>query len=137
ALARMDPGEPEHDPSLSLLLGRPLALVRAELGLELAGLPASDQNAIGKLDTKGFTKLKFPVRLGEAQNDTDGLIGYFTDAPQADAAGVFYPAAGATGTDYRDAIKYGYDLALDCETSLSVPPRWIPGPRSTPKPVVC
>jgi len=34
------PGEPEDDPLLSILLGRPLALVRAELGLEIVGLPA-------------------------------------------------------------------------------------------------
>jgi hypothetical protein len=121
-LARTDPGEPEDDPLLSLLLGRPLALVRAELGLELAGLPASDQglNAIGNFDSHGFTKVKFPVQLGEARNDTDGLTGYFTDAPEADSAGAFYPAAGATGTAYGGAIEYGHSLALDCETPLTV-----------------
>jgi hypothetical protein len=122
ALAKTDPGEPEDDPLLSLLLGRPLALVRASLALELAGLPASDQRmaTIGNFDTGGFTRVKFPVHLGEAQKDTDGLIGYFTDAPQADTSGTFYPAAGATGTPYPGAIEYGHTLALDCETPLTL-----------------
>lgn len=116
ALARTDPGEPEDDPLLALLLGRPLALVRAELALELAGLAASDQrlDRIGTFDTRGFTRVKCPVRLGEAQKDTDGLIGYFTD----DTSGAFYPAAGASGTSYPGAIEYGHALALDCETPL-------------------
>src|SRR4029077_6100029 len=114
--------EPEDDPLLSLLLGRPLALVRATLELELAGLPASDQGlqSIGNFDTKGFPKLKFPARLGEAQKDTDGLIGYFTDAPQAETSGAFYPAAGAKGTPYPGAIEYGHTLALDCETPVTL-----------------
>jgi hypothetical protein len=122
ALAKTDPGEPEDDPLLSLLLGRPLALVRASLALELAGLPASDQRmaTIGNFDTGGLTRVKFPVHLGEAQKDTDGLIGYFTDAPQADTSGAFYPAAGATGTPYPGTIEYGHTLALDCETPLTL-----------------
>lgn len=122
ALARTDSGEPEDDPLLSLLLGRPLALVRATLGLELAGLPASDQGlqSIGNFDNKGLTKLKFPAHLGEARKETDGLIGYFTDAPQAKSSGAFYPAAGAKGTPYPGAIEYGHILALDCETPVSL-----------------
>jgi hypothetical protein len=97
-------------------------LVRAELALELAGLPASDQRleTIGNFDTRGFTRVKFPVRLGEAQKDTDGLIGYFMDTPQADTSGAFYPAAGATGTPYPGTIEYGHTLALDCETPLTL-----------------
>lgn len=122
ALGKTDSGEPEDDPLLSLLLGRPLALVRAELGFELAGRPACDQGlkALGQFDSKGFTKVKFPVQLGEAQKDTDGLVGYFTDDPEAKTAGAFYPASGATGTDYQGAIEYGHVLALDCETPLAV-----------------
>jgi hypothetical protein len=122
ALARTDPGEPEDDPLLALLLGRPLALVRAELALELDGLPVSDQRleALGNFDTRGFTRVKFPVRLGEAQKDTDGLIGYFIDTPQADTSGAFYPAAGTSGTSYPGAIEYGHTLALDCETPLTL-----------------
>jgi hypothetical protein len=138
ALARSDPGEPEDDPILALLLGRPLALVRAELALELAEPPATHQgmDSIGTFETKGFTKIKFPVQLGEAQKDTDGLIGYFTDAPGAKTLGPFYAAAGAEGTvrTYDPAklsfetedlghpgnIEYGHRLALDCETPISL-----------------
>ena len=122
ALSKTDPGEPEDDPLLSILLGRPLALARAELRLEISGLPASDQgvSASGKFDSKGFTKIKFPVQLGEAHSDNDGLIGFFVDAPQADASGPFYPAAGAAGTPYPGSIEYGRTLSVDCETSIAV-----------------
>jgi len=122
ALCKTDSGEPEDDPLLSLLVGLPLALVRAELGLEFAGLPAFDQGlkAVGQFDSRGFTKGKFPVQLGEARKDTDGLVGYLTDDPEAKTAGAFYPASGATGTDYRGMIEFGHALAIDCETPLAV-----------------
>jgi hypothetical protein len=122
ALDRTDPGEPEDDPLLSLLLGRPLALVRATFGLELAGLPASDQGlqSIGNFDHKGLTGLKFTAHLGEAQKDTDGLIGYFADAPHAETSGPFYPATGAKGTPYPGAIEYGHTLVLDCVTPVTL-----------------
>jgi hypothetical protein len=122
ALARSDPGEPEDDPILALLLGRPLALVRAELALELAEPPATHQgmDSIGTFETKGFTKIKFPVQLGEAQKDTDGLIGYFTYAPGAMTLGPFYAAAGAEGTGHPGNIEYGHRLAVDCETPISL-----------------
>jgi hypothetical protein len=122
ALGKMDSGEPEDDPLLSLLVGRPLALVRAELGFELAGLPAFDQGleALGKSHSRGFTKAKFPVRLGEARKDNDGLVGYFMDDPEAKTAGAFYPASGTTGKAYQGVIEYGHALSLDCETPLAV-----------------
>jgi hypothetical protein len=118
ALARTDPGEPEHDPILSVLLGRPLALVQASLRLELEGLPATDQSMakIGKADTGGFTKVKFPLRLGEASDDRDGLVGFFKDDSNA---GPFYAAAGAKGTASNGVIEYeDVHHLLDCETPV-------------------
>jgi hypothetical protein len=67
--------------NLSILIGRPLALVRASLRLQLDGPPATDQSWIqsGKFNPQGFTKIEFPVRLGDLRKGQDGLVGYFVE----------------------------------------------------------
>jgi len=92
----------EHQ-DFALLMGRPIALVRASVGFELQGLPAIHRNwnlfrqdmerafaykkdfNPAELDeyikdireTFGFTKVKIPVRLGDYRQLSDGLIGYW------------------------------------------------------------
>jgi hypothetical protein len=114
---KTDSGEPEDDPVVSLLLGRPLALVRASLKLELEGPPACDQGFewVGKSEIHGFTRIKFPLLLGDAEKDQDGLIGFFTDD-----SGPFYPSSGARGPRYAGIIEYGHTLELDCESPLDL-----------------
>lgn len=78
--------EPEHsgDP---LPMGRPLALVRARLKLELQGLPAIQRSwwkpAGGtdphRFDTDKFTGVRFPIRLGEQDQLDDGLAVYWLE----------------------------------------------------------
>lgn len=95
-----------QNPNLSLLIGRPLALVRARLALELDGSPAlaqgwsetakPQQQRTGHIDS-----VKFPVRLGDRQkwNDVwvgeDGLIGFFQNRQYNS----FFPAFGLKGRD--------------------------------------
>ncbi len=88
--------QPEKDMGIqgaALLLGRPVAVVRASLCLELQGLPAINQDwnafrmdmAKGSRTTDGFPQVSFPVRLGEYGQLNDGLVGYWLE--QQDAAG--------------------------------------------------
>ncbi|MEU8583780.1 hypothetical protein [Streptomyces abikoensis] len=98
ALTGIDPGNPYGDEVLGALLGRPLALVRARLGIELDGPPVADpgwQYALDwrtplEWDEHGTTgqdvpdqiahvAYRWPVRLGNAGQQGDGLIGYFTE----------------------------------------------------------
>jgi hypothetical protein len=100
-----------QDQGLSLLMGRPLALVRADLRLDLhGGLPAVNQSAealdnavkafeqgnvydYGSRDAAQFDRVRFPVRLGDAGKVNDGLVGYFVESPQKKAEetyGTFY-----------------------------------------------
>ncbi|MFF2127098.1 hypothetical protein ACFVW1_17155 [Streptomyces olivochromogenes] len=77
ALAVVDPDGPD-DTSLACFFGRPLALVRAELGLELSGPARKDVHWKTIFDQpdprlKGY---QWQVRLGEAAQLDDGLIGY-------------------------------------------------------------
>jgi hypothetical protein len=72
---------------LSLLISRPVAVVRSSVGLELAGNPAINQDwNMFQLDlnrkkrqTDSFEKVKIPLRLGRKNKVNDGLIGYWIE----------------------------------------------------------
>jgi len=108
ALAAVEQRVPEEDPGVSVLIGRPLVLVRAKIQLEIHGLPAFDQGSSwqvndtvsveellkthglekipgGKLKdvltTGGIEKVRWPVRLGHKRSANDGLIGFFKGDP--------------------------------------------------------
>jgi hypothetical protein len=76
-----NPWEAGTDQNLSVLIGRPLAVVRARLEYQLHGRPVYDQGwaATGKRDTHGYEKIDFPVKLGSLQLSNDGLLGYFLE----------------------------------------------------------
>jgi hypothetical protein len=94
---------------LSLLVGHPLALVRAELRLEVQADPlTSTQGALYAAARAELERTPLPVRLGEVLALDDGLMGYFVNddhsrfypvheslAPQARASG---PGAGYLGS---------------------------------------
>jgi hypothetical protein len=71
--------------NLPVLVGRPMALVRAAFRIGMQGLPAYDQSwaaletyyKTSKFVTGGFTDVLFPVRLGDVRQSRDGTIGYF------------------------------------------------------------
>lgn len=100
------PDSYEQDQGLPLLIGRPLALVRAELRLDLYGMPALNQrpdafmdrvNGTGDDGTASFAQVRFPVRLGETIRANDGLVGYFI-GKTPDAYKTFYaPSAPENG----------------------------------------
>jgi hypothetical protein len=87
----VDPLGGRKDQFLSVLFGRPLAVVQAQLGLSLDGDPAFDQTwaALSKPNPSAPPKLvwtrnigdveqaPFSVRLGDQDIRADGLIGYY------------------------------------------------------------
>ena len=79
SLWTVDPpgGQADHD--LAVLIGRPLAVVRAQVQFELYGRPAVNQSwrdTLQDLDA-GLTGFSFPIRLGSCELLDDGFIGYF------------------------------------------------------------
>lgn len=85
--------DPENDtPVGALLTARPLAVVRAELDLQIKGLPAvhqdwnvfrEDMRRFGR-ETNAVTDVLFPVRFGEPGRWGDGLAGlWFLDGDGA------------------------------------------------------
>ncbi|WP_136442383.1 hypothetical protein [Pacificoceanicola onchidii] len=101
------PSDKKAAQAQAVLMGRPLAVVRASLRLETQGIPDSDtstealkaflKTSEGKpydwtgRDTAGVMGVDFPVRLGDRANLEDGLIGYLMDSP-APFETLFMPA---------------------------------------------
>ncbi|WP_274911064.1 hypothetical protein [Streptomyces sp. WZ-12] len=68
---------PPHTPSV--LVGRPLALMRVRFDLDLDGPPHTDPSWENLRDPQApaYPGYRWPVRLGERNELTDGLVGYF------------------------------------------------------------
>jgi hypothetical protein len=132
--ASADERIPEEDPGVSVLVGHPLALVRASIGFETAGLPAHRPElragyppdaAVGDLlDTLGFKQIKWPLRLGDLNARNDGLVGVFKcGGKSVTTGGAFYPAWGVDREAVvRNSVQiFGVqDFEIDCVEPLQV-----------------
>ncbi len=84
--ATLPEGSQEHDAQV-LLSGRPIAVVRARVRLELATPPDVDQgwhayrraNQGASRSSRGFENVGVPVRIGEHRMLDDGVIGFFVE----------------------------------------------------------
>ncbi|MEO8433925.1 MAG: YncE family protein [Pyrinomonadaceae bacterium] len=103
----INPRGARQDQNLSVLIGRPLAIVRAQLSLNLRGRPfynqdwwntfnvnfnapdnlpdASTPAQLGAVDG-GVFSYQWPIRLGSNVLRDDGLVGYYLDSPETPAS---------------------------------------------------
>ena len=126
----------------AILMGRPMAVVKASLSFSLKELPVIDQSwssllyDLSNCDkipgyshkdrlNKDWTDIKLPVRLGEHRQLNDGLVGYWLtndliSAKQGNSSATFIsPEADAS------AIS-GNDSALGLYKSGSFETKWLP-----------
>jgi hypothetical protein len=99
---------------LATLIGFPVAVARAQLLLELAGNPATSQvwSETGLDDDGGAWKASFPVELGSASLDDDGLVGYFLDSDPGQLSSPYGPSASGYVTSSPVSVTIGQPTAL-------------------------
>lgn len=131
ALRNIEPENFAQHQDLAMLMGRPLALVRASVNLELKGLPAThqgwnefrqDMKRDGR-DDNGFSHVRFPIRVGEYRQFNDGTIGYLKEKGKAYEDEVFYaPQSDTTfSSPHLKTHKTGADAMLFYQSVVSDP----------------
>jgi len=122
ALENIDPENFASHQAMALLVGRPLAILRASLSLQLRGEPAVHQGwdsffrdlRRNTRETRGMARVTFPVRLGEHRQLNDGLVGYWKENHNGEFSdGVFYSPQGNDEFDYPSEEK---PLLIDAKT---------------------
>jgi len=104
------PANANHYKSQAILMGKPIAVVRAALHFQLMGLPAINQSwdalirdisnseaatdlsnkaEYSKREKNNWTNVQIPFRLGEHQQLDDGLLGYWFEDNLATADAEF------------------------------------------------
>lgn len=125
-LDQIDPENFAQHTDLAILMGRPIAIVRASVNLEVKGNYAINQSwesfnadlnnvLTGKgsnnpRQTNGWENVKFPVRIGEHGQLNDGVLGYWID----DDPSILHSSVPADDTDMQNLFgkptnTAGYD----------------------------
>ncbi|MCB0109052.1 MAG: hypothetical protein KDE53_24185, partial [Caldilineaceae bacterium] len=147
ALARIEPESAAQHPELALLVGRPLALVRAQISLALQGLPAIHQSwqALRQdlpqdlhrtsRDSDNFPNVRFPVHLGAYQRWNDGLVGFWREDTNGQWGETFYAPQSAPSADGADdsswnpvtspLIRLGDAPDFHLQLALTTPPQTV------------
>jgi hypothetical protein len=125
ALENIDPEYAGGHEALALLMGRPIAVARASLNLEVQGYPAIDQdwnvfrNDMERAfqheskdrnrETEDYTEVEFPIRIGEYKQLNDGLVGYWIEE-EGTLANTFYAPQTAAKLEIKAGPPPGFDL---------------------------
>lgn len=113
ALDHTQPEVSQQLKGVSWLIGRPIAVVRTALSLEMLGSPAVDQSwgafekDMGRSDreTRGYTNVKLPIRIGEYGQLNDGLIGYWIEDWRGEQQEFINDVFYCPNSDYIDTPK--------------------------------
>lgn len=118
------------DQSLAVIMGRPLAMVRAQLQFELDGPPYADPSWQFTFApaSPAIESYEFPIELGNLGQIEDGLIGYFREDDYSRFNVV--AQAGAAPNSYLDPIgsdgnyiSLPFDGSSACQVSMLIDPR--------------
>ena len=127
-----DPLGDRGDHDLSVLIGRPLAVLRATMSLSLTGGPTGDQSwqftpgVVPSPVTNGYENQRFAVRLGDADLHDDGLIGYYVNDDYS-----ALNAVAATSSAYTKQVGPGNDLLIAPSAAGAVELTMIVDPRAS------
>jgi hypothetical protein len=121
ALNQIDPKDAAQHQARALLIGRPVAVVRARVGLSLHHPAAVDQSmdalrtrlAGGGDDSHGLGAVEIPVRLGEHGQLNDGLCGYWVEEGAMFRDEMFHTPHGVPPGSPHERIRVMGDDSLD------------------------
>lgn len=101
-----DPMGEQQKQGLSVLVGRPLALVRTRVNLTLKGESFVNQalNKTGKKDTSGLLDVQFPARIGAVELPSNGVMGYY----RAEDYSQFFVLENTLESDKSTTIQHPY-----------------------------
>jgi hypothetical protein len=139
ALENIDPEYAGGHEALALLMGRPIAVARVSLNLEMQGYPAIDQDwnvfrqdmdrtfqnesKDQKRETEDYTEVEIPIRIGEYKQLNDGLVGYWIEEEGRYKANKFYAPQTAPETDLPATIAvHRNDQPFNIIQSINSPP---------------
>jgi hypothetical protein len=139
ALENIDPEYAGGHEALALLMGRPIAVARASLNLELQGYPAIDQDwnvfrqdmeralqhesKDRNRETEDYTQVEIPIRIGEYKQLNDGLVGYWIEEGGSYRANTFYAPQTAPEMDLPATILvHRDDQPLNITQAINSPP---------------
>jgi hypothetical protein len=124
----IDPLGDRSDQDLTVLVGRPLALVRTTLQFSVEGEPIVDAGwaSTFNIPAPDFTNYNFCIRLGDQATRNDGVIGYFNNYSVFNS--VVAPLAGQTyvqqiGGSARNYINLQFNDNSKIALTLLVDPR--------------
>lgn len=135
-LSNAAPTQAENYTSSAILMGRPMAIVRAKIGFQVKGKPARDlswsslltelhsaesstsENPANESEHR-WTRTLIPFRLGEFHQLNDGLIGYWVeDAAGAIQGSMIAPQTMRSSIGTSDTQIVGFD-------GTNFPTQWI------------
>lgn len=134
ALDTIDPENAAAHTDLALLLGRPIALVRTSLDLELQGAPAIHQSwsalrldlQQASRDDDGFAEVEFPIRIGEYQQLNDGVVGYWQELSDGSYADNIFYAPQSSDLPVDDPLIRTHDQAdMAIRQTVNAAPRYL------------
>jgi hypothetical protein len=122
SLWMIDPLGGRADPDLSVLIGRPLAILRLKIALRLEGDTYTNQNPQALADDNGITQISFPVELGNGRLPHDGVVGYFDFATDSNACvlQLVRPEQGSPGCKFLHVKPSTDGQAKDGELIVTV-----------------
>jgi hypothetical protein len=106
ASTTIHPAQAAQHADVPLLVGQPLALVRAEFALDLRGRAAvnetwaaftADLQAAGTRTTNGHEAVLYPVLLGDVNDPDDGFVGLYLESAQKPFDAFYAVAGGGKG----------------------------------------
>ncbi|MDP4146694.1 MAG: hypothetical protein Q8936_19820 [Bacillota bacterium] len=133
SLWTVDPIGGRSDENLTVLFGRPLALVRAKINLELDGVPIEDPSWQNTFSPKvhEFTQYDFEIRLGDEITRQDGLIGYYEEQAYDSFNSVYQLEKASEEDGYINHIAPGNFLKLKFDGKTSADVMMLVDPRAS------